>query len=97
MEILTLRAQTGGYRGCASEAGRYLFFQLSRGGRLKRMKSYPQSDFSDADHFLAIMLKNITPTAIFKPPIPVTGLTRSELDRVYATVISETDPPASPE
>lgn len=94
MEILTLRAQSGGYRGCVIEDGRYLFFQLARNGRVKRMKSYPLSDFSDTDHFLAIMLKNITPTTIFKPPAPITALTHEELDRIYAAAVKKAKTPA---
>ncbi len=34
-----------GYRGCLLDEEGYLFFQLTRNGRLRRLKRYPQSDF----------------------------------------------------
>lgn len=88
MAILTLRAQNGGYRGCVIEEGHYLFFQLSRKNQVKRLGRYPQQEFCDPPHFLAIMLKNILPTRVYLPPAPISALSRSELDRVYAIPVT---------
>ncbi len=83
MQLIYLKAYGSGYRGCAIAPDRYLFFQFSRKTGLRVLKSYPQEEFADADHFMAMMRKFISPPSFLIPPIPVTALTVEELDRVY--------------
>ena len=83
MEVLALKARSGGYRGCLIDSGQYRFFILTRNGRLKRLKAYPTEDFIDHDHFLAMMLKYIKPATIFRPPVEIRALSLAELDRIY--------------
>ena len=90
-QVVALRAYASGYRGCLIEADSYLFFQCSRSGPVKRLKVYPKSDFIDLDHFKAMMLKFMIPTAFLRPPVPIDGLTIAELDRVHA--LTKTKPP----
>lgn len=84
MEILALRGYARGYRGCLVDDAEYLFFQYTRNGRFRRLKAYPRGDFSNHDHFAALMMKFMSPGAFFKPPVPIDALTLAELDRVNA-------------
>lgn len=82
MQLLTLRAYAGGFRGCLVDTRRYCFFQYRRKHGLKILKSYPKSDFIDLHHFLSMMQKFMTPSAILSPPIEISELTIPELERV---------------
>ena len=84
LQLVALRAYASGYRGCLMETDRYLFFQCSRNGSVKRLKEYPMADFIDLDHFKAMMLKFMIPTTFLRPPMPIEALTMAELDRVHA-------------
>ena len=84
MEILALKNYTAGYRGCLIDSESYRFFQLARKGRLRWLKSYPRSEFSDHFHFIAMMQKFMTPSAFLVPPEPVSELSIAELERVEA-------------
>ncbi|MCJ8499115.1 hypothetical protein [Desulfatitalea alkaliphila] len=86
MELIALRAYAGGYRGCLVDEGAYLFFQLTRKGRLRRLKSYPKGAFSDIEQFTAMMMKFMLPSDFLRPPASIDGLTLPELDRVHAAV-----------
>ena len=86
MEIIALKAHTRGYHGCVVEADRYLFFQLTRKGTLRRLKAYPLDDFSDHEQFQLMMMKYMTPSAFLSPPEPIAALTMEELDRVYQII-----------
>jgi hypothetical protein len=86
VEILALKAYASGYRGCVVDGQRYLFFQHSREGRLKELKSYPVGDFSDTEHFIAMMHKFMSPGAFLRPPITIRSLTLEELDRVIGLI-----------
>jgi hypothetical protein len=84
MEILALRGYARGYRGCIVDEREYVFFQYTRNGRVRQLKTYPRSDFSDHDHFAALMMKFMSPGAFMRPPVPIADLTLAELDRVSA-------------
>lgn len=84
MEILALKNYSAGYRGCLVDADGYHFFQLARKGRLRWLKSYPASAFSDHYHFIAMMQKFMTPSAFLVPPVPIKELSIEELERVQA-------------
>ncbi|RJQ80084.1 MAG: hypothetical protein C4519_10050 [Desulfobacteraceae bacterium] len=90
MEIFALRAYAAGYRGCLIDNEAYVFFQYTRKGKCKRLKDYPRTDFEDNDHFAAMMMKFMGPSAFLRPPIPIDGLTLAELDRVHALVRKRT-------
>lgn len=83
MEIVALMASGRGYRGCLFDGDGYLFFQYSRKGMLKKLKRYPADEFSDHDHFAAMMMKYMIPSAFLQPPAAIDQLTLAELDRVY--------------
>lgn len=82
MQLLTLRSYAGGFRGCLMDAHEYRFFQFRRKSGLKILKAYPKDDFIDLHHFLSMMQKFMTPSAILNPPIPISELTLAELERV---------------
>jgi len=86
MEIIALKYHTRGYHGCLIDENGYVFFQLSRKGRLRRLKTYARADFSDHEHFQHMMMKYMTPSAFLNPPEPIAALTLAELDRVYDIV-----------
>jgi hypothetical protein len=86
MEIFALRSYAAGYRGCSIDEGGYLFFQYTRKGGLKRLKCYDRGDFDGNDHFAAMMMKFMTPSAFLRPPVPIDALTLEELDRVHALI-----------
>lgn len=90
MEIIALKAYARGYRGCLIDDDRYVFFQYTRKGRLRRLKAYPKSAFEDNDHFAAMMMKFMTVSAFLRPPVPIDALTLAELDRVYRTTRQQT-------
>ena len=84
IQILALRRYASGYRGCLVDQQRYVFFQYSRNGRLKELKSYPRSEFDDLLHFVSVMQKFMSASAFLIPPIPIEALTINELDRLDA-------------
>ena len=88
MELLQLKAYAAGYRGCVLDEDGYCFFQCSRNGRVKRLKSYPKDEFADLSHFMAMMHKFIAPPSFLKPPVPIDALTIETLDRVFAALPS---------
>lgn len=83
MEIIALKAHTRGYHGCVVEADDYVFFQLSRKGKLRRLKAYARDDFDDHEQFQFMMMKYMTPSAFLNPPVPIAAITLKELDRVH--------------
>jgi predicted glycosyltransferase len=87
MKVLALRSYASGYRGCLIDEEFYSFFQITRKtGRSRRLKQYPLTDFIDPDHFMAMMLKFMTPTVFLRPPVPISALTIEELDRISAVI-----------
>jgi hypothetical protein len=86
LAVLALAADVRGYRGCLIDDAAYVFFTYTRKGRLRRLKSYPRSDFEDDDHFTAMMRKYLVPSVFLKPPVPIEALTLAELDRVQAII-----------
>jgi len=74
MQLLYLRFYGSGYRGCAITPDCYLFFQCSRKRGLKILKTYPQEEFADLGHFMAMMQKFISPPAFLRPPITIAGM-----------------------
>jgi hypothetical protein len=84
MEILALKGYARGYRGCLVDDREYTFFQYTRNGRVRRLKSYPRGEFASHEHFAALMMKFMSPGAFMRPPVPIDDLTLAELDRVNA-------------
>jgi hypothetical protein len=84
MEILSLKAYSGGYRGCLMDEHQYKFFQYTPKRGFKDLKSYPKSDFTDYHHFIAMMQKFMSASAFIVPPAVISELTVAELNRVYA-------------
>ena len=84
MEILALRAYSSGYRGCLIAEGEYQVFQYTPRQGFKILKTYPQTEFQDEFHFIAIMQKFMSPAAFIVPPAPILALTIEELLRVEA-------------
>ena len=82
MKILALRAYSSGYRGCLIAEGEYRIFQYSPRQGFKIIKAYPQTDFQDYFHFIAIMQKFMSPSAFIVPPAAIDALTVEELDRI---------------
>ncbi len=83
MELLVLKAYASGYRGCALDDRQYFFFQYSRKKGLKILQRYLRSDFEDLEHFIGVMAKFLSLSAFILPPLPISGLTENEMDRVY--------------
>ncbi len=81
-----MRAYASGYRGCAIDDQQYFFFQYSRQKGLKILQSYQRSDFENLEHFIGVMAKFLSLSAFILPPLPVSGLTEDEMDRVYAKI-----------
>jgi hypothetical protein len=87
MEILALQSYASGYRGCLVDEHTYALFQITRKtGRIRKLKRYPRGDFTDHDHFKAMMLKFMAPTVFLQPPVPIRELTIQELDRVREVI-----------
>lgn len=89
MKLLLLRAYAAGFRGCIVDDHDYYFFQCSRKGMVKRLKSYPKKDFVDQKHFIAMMQKFVTPPAFLQPPVSIADLTLEELERAHARIVEE--------
>lgn len=84
MDIIALMASGRGYRGCLFDGDGYHFFQYSRKGALRKLKRYPAAEFEDHDHFTAMMMKYMIPSAFLRPPVAIDQLNLAELDRVHA-------------
>ena len=82
MQLLGLIATRSGYAGFVVEHGQYVYFKAS-GRQLRRLQAYEISSFEDYDHFIGLMSRFFPLTAFYNPPIPVSGLTLAELDRVF--------------
>ena len=82
MHLLTLHSYASGFRGCLIDDRKYCFFQFRRKDGLKILKSYSKSDFNDLNHFVSMMQKFMTPSSVMNPPVEISELTFSELERV---------------
>jgi len=83
MELMAIRPYVSGYRGCLKDQGSYVFFQFTRKGGFRSLKSYPQSDFSDDLHFVAMMQKFMSASAFMVPPVKLESLSLESLAKVY--------------
>jgi hypothetical protein len=82
MQLLTLQSYPAGFRGCLIDERKYCFFQFRRKDGLKILKSYSKSEFTDLNHFVSMMQKFMTPSAVIRPPIDISDFTFAELERI---------------
>jgi hypothetical protein len=84
MQIVALMASGRGFRGCLFDVDGYLFFQYTFKGRFKALKRYPAAEFVNHDHFAAMMMKYLIPSAFLRPPVTIQSLSLPELHKVHA-------------
>lgn len=84
MRIISIKSYSNGYTGIFEEDNRYVLFNLSKKGKLKKLNEYNKEEFADYKHFVGMMSKFIPYSSFLKEPVKIESITIGELDRVAA-------------
>ena len=84
MRLISLQRYVCGYLGILEEADFYVVFRLSRRAGLKRLMSYPKSDYRDRTHFSVVVGKFIPVHDFLEPPAPLPEVSLTYLSRIDA-------------
>jgi hypothetical protein len=68
--LIGYKAYRRGIIGCLADAGRYVYFLLSR-KRYVEIKSYPKDSFADFRHFVNLLHKFVPRHFFLRRPLPV--------------------------
>jgi hypothetical protein len=82
MKIICIRSYSNGYTGIVEENDRYVLFNLSKKGRLKKINTYNKEEFTDYNHFVGMMSKFIPYSTFLKEPVKIESITIEELDGI---------------
>lgn len=83
MKIIKLRSYSQGYTGIIEENDKYVFFTLSKKGKIKKLINYHKADYPSYEHFVGVIGRFAPPSSFLKEPLYVQSLTMDELNRVY--------------
>jgi hypothetical protein len=82
MKIICIRSYSNGYTGIFEEDNRYVLFNLSKKGKLKKINTYNKEEFTDYNHFVGMMSKFIPYSSFLKEPLKIESITIEELDGI---------------
>lgn len=82
MKIISIKSYSNGYTGIIEKGDKYILFNLSKKGKLKKLNEYNKEDFADYNHFVGMMSKFIPYSTFLKEPVKVESITIEELDRI---------------
>lgn len=86
MRLISLRRYASGYLGFLEEPRGYLYFSLSRRGRLRRLLLLPRPEFPELRHVLFVMGRFMPASAFLRQPLPIGELSLTECDRVWQLI-----------
>lgn len=84
MKIINIRLYRTGYTGIVEEDDKYVLFNLSKNGKLKKINEYNKEEYVDCNHFVGMMSKFIPYGSFLKEPVKIESITIEELDRVLS-------------
>ncbi|MBW2568021.1 MAG: hypothetical protein JRD93_17665 [Deltaproteobacteria bacterium] len=86
MKIICIKSYSNGYTGIFEEDNRYVLFNISKKGRLKKINTYNKEEYTDYNHFVGMMSKFISYGSFLKEPLKIESITIEELDRVFSKI-----------
>ncbi len=86
MKIISIKSYSNGYTGIVEEDNKYVLFNLSKKGKLKKINEYNKEKYVDYNHFVGMMSKFIPHGSFLKEPVKVESITIEELDRVFSMI-----------
>ena len=86
MKIISIKSYSSGYTGIVEEDDKYVLFNLSKKGRLKRLNEYNKEEYVDYNHFVGMMSKFIPHGSFLKEPVKIESITIEELDRALSSL-----------
>ena len=81
-KIISLRSYSQGYTGIIEEDDKYVFFNVSKKEKIKRLLNYKE-DYPTYEHFVGAISKFAPPSFFLKEPIYVESMTIAEIDKMY--------------
>ena len=82
MKIICIKSYSSGYTGIFEEDHKYVLFNLSKNGKLKKINEYNKEEFVNYKHFVGIISKFIPYSSFLKEPVKIESITIDELDRI---------------
>ncbi len=82
MKIISIKSYRNGYTGIFEEDDRYVLFNLSKKGKLKKINEYNKEEYVDYNHFVGMMSKFIP---CLKEPVKIESITIEELERAFSS------------
>jgi len=82
MKIICIKSYSNGYTGIFEEDHKYVLFNLSKNGKLKKINEYNKEEFVDYNHFVGIISKFIPYSSFLQEPVKIESITIDELDRI---------------
>ena len=87
MKIISIKSYNNGYTGIFEEDNRYVLFNLSKNGKLKKLNEYNKEEFVNYNHFVGMISKFIPHSSFLKEPVKIESITIEELDSVFSKII----------
>lgn len=84
MKIINIRSYRTGYTGIVEENDKYILFNLSKNGKLKKINEYNKEDFVDYNHFIETISKFIPYSSFLKKPIKVKSINIKTLENAVS-------------
>ncbi len=85
MKIISIKSYKHGYTGIVEEDNKYVLFNLSKKGKLKKINEYNKEEYVDCNHFVGMMSKFIPHSSFFKEPVKIESITIEELERALSS------------
>jgi len=85
MKIISIKSYSNGYTGIFEEDDKYVLFNLSKKGRLKRLNEYNKEEYVDYNHFVGMMSKFIPLGSFLKEPVKIRSITIEELEKAFSS------------
>lgn len=86
MKIISIKSYSNGYTGIVEEDDKYVLFNHSKNGKLKKINEYNKEEYVDYNHFVGMMSKFIPHGSFLKEPVKIESITIEELDRVFSKI-----------
>jgi len=83
MKIISPRSYSQGYTGIIEEDDKYVFFIVSKKGKIKKLLNYYKEDYPTYEHFVGVISKFAPASFFLKEPIYVQSMAIAELDKMY--------------
>ena len=86
LKLLSLTSHLRGYFGFLEEADHYVYFKSTPSRPPARLQIYAKTEFSDLNHFIAVMCKFYSLGHFLVVPRYLAGLSHAELDRIWLEI-----------